>query len=158
MDETDKLYDSSTWTQEHPTPSTVSIAKARETFSDLVNRAAFGGERFIVERRGKPLAAMMSATEYQQIMAFLAEAGINDTIHGIPVRVRFDGERFFVSDDIVDLYGVGDTLDEARQDYWLAVQDAYADLSANAEHLARHLQKQLAFLRQVFAGAGEATL
>ncbi len=133
----------------------ISIAKARETFSDLVNRAAFGGERFVVERRGKPLVAMMGAAEYQQIMTLLAEEGLHSVIHGIPVRIRYDGERYFVDDDVVDLYGVGATLSEARDDYWLAVQDAYADLSAQADQLAPILQQQLAYLREVFAGMGE---
>ncbi|MCP4165465.1 MAG: hypothetical protein GY759_06180 [Chloroflexi bacterium] len=72
------------------------------------------------------------------------------TIHGIPVRARFDGERYFVSDDVIDLYGVGDTLDEARDDYWLAVQDAYTDLFAHSDHLAPYLQEQLAYLSRVF--------
>lgn len=133
----------------------ISIAKARETFSDLVNRAAFGGERFLVERRGRPLAAMMGAAEYQQIMTLLAEEGLHSVIRGIPVRIRYDGERYFVDDEIVDLYGVGATLSEARDDYWLAVQDAYADLSAQADQLAPILQQQLAYLRQVFARTGE---
>lgn len=133
----------------------ISIAKARETFSDLVNRAAFGGERFVIERRGKPMAAVMSAVEYQQVMALLADVGLRSMIHGIPVRIRYDGERYFVDDEIVDLYGVGATLAEARDDYWLAVQDAYADLSAQADHLAPILQKQLSYLQQVFASNGE---
>lgn len=133
----------------------ISIAKARETFSDLINRAAFGGERFVVERRGKPMAALMSATEYQQIMTLLSEVGLRSTIHGIPVRIRYDGERYFIDDEMVDLYGVGATLAEARHDYWLAVQDAYVDLSAQADHLAPVLQKQLAYLQQVFANDGE---
>jgi prevent-host-death family protein len=129
----------------------IGIAKARESFSELVNRVAFGGERYVVERRGKPLAVLVSATEYQQLMDLLAEAGINDEVHGIPVLVRFDGERYFISDDVLDLYGVGRTLDEAREDYWLAVQDYYEDLSANADRLAGHLQEHLAFLRRIFA-------
>ena len=45
----------------------------------------------------------MNAFEYQEIMELLAEGGINDQIHGIPVRLRFDGERYFISDDVVDL-------------------------------------------------------
>jgi len=134
---------------------TIGIAKARESFSELVNRVAFGGERYMVERRGKPLAALINVTEYHQLMTLLAEAGLNDEVHGIPVRVRFDGERYFISDDILDLYGAGRTLDEARKDYWLAVQDYYDDLSANADKLASHLQDHLAFLRKVFAGDKE---
>jgi len=42
-------------------------------------------------------------------------------------------------------------LDEAREDYWLAVQDYYEDLLANADRLAGHLQEHLNFLRKIFA-------
>ncbi|HEY63608.1 MAG TPA: type II toxin-antitoxin system prevent-host-death family antitoxin [Caldilineae bacterium] len=137
---------------------TIGIAKARESFSELVNRVAFGGERYVVERRGKAMAALISAAEYKQLMALLAEAGINDEIHGIPVRIRFDGDQYFVSDDILDLYGVGRTLDEAREDYWLAVRDYYEDLLTHADHLAGHLQEHLDFLRQIFAEDTESTM
>jgi hypothetical protein len=92
----------------------------------------------------------MNAFEYQQIMKLLAEGGINDQIHGIPVRVRFDGERYFISDDVVDLYGVGDTIENAREDYWLAAQEAFFDLTAHADKLAPHLQQQQVFLRDIF--------
>ena len=85
----------------------------------------------------------MNAFEYQQIVELLAEGGINDQIHGIPVRVRFDGERYFISDEVVDLCGVGNTIEDARGDYWLAAQEAFFDLTAHADNLAPHLQHQL---------------
>lgn len=137
--------------------STISIAKARASFSDLVNRVAFGRERVVVERRGKPLATLISADEYEEIMQLLGEEGVRTTVHGIPVRVRYDDARYFVDDDIVDLYGTGVTLAEAQEDYWLAVQEAHADLSANEGQLAPYLQEQLAFLRRVVAAEGEAS-
>jgi prevent-host-death family protein len=37
----------------------VSISEARETFADLVNRAAYGHERVRVVRRGRPVAAIV---------------------------------------------------------------------------------------------------
>jgi prevent-host-death family protein len=37
----------------------VSTAEAREQFSDLVNRAAYGKERVVVLRRGKEVAALV---------------------------------------------------------------------------------------------------
>ena len=129
---------------------TIGIAKAREGFSELVNQVAFGGKRYVVERRGKPMVALIGVQEYHQWTELLARSGINDQVHGIPIRIRFDGDRYFASDDRLDLYGVGNSLDEARQDYWLAVQDYYADLSANADSLATHLKQHLDFLRQVF--------
>lgn len=127
---------------------TIGIAKAREGLSDLINEVAFGGERYIVERRGKPLAAVINADEYQRLTELLAEAGINDEVCGIPVRIRFDGEQYFVSDERLDLYGVGATVDEARADYALAAQEYYTDLLAHADRLARPLQEHLAYLRQ----------
>jgi len=133
----------------------IGIAKAREQFSAIVNRAAFGHERFIVERRGKPLATLMGAKEYEELMTLLAEKGVNDEIHGIPVRIHYDQGRYFISDDIVDLYGVGTSIEEARADYWLAVQEAYEDLSTHEAQLSPHLKKQLDYLRQIVAKAVE---
>ena len=133
---------------------TIGIAKARENFAELVNQVAFGGQRYVVERRGKPLAAVIGAAEYSELMRLLEESGVNDEIHGIPVRIRFDGERYFVTDDRLDLYGVGGSPEEAKQDYWLAVRDYYEDLT-NAEHLADRLQEHLIFLRQIL-DKGEA--
>ena len=34
-------------------------ARARRSFSDIVNRAAYGKERVVIERRGKRLAAVV---------------------------------------------------------------------------------------------------
>ena len=38
----------------------VSVTEAREIFSDLLNRVVYAGERVVLERRGKPLAAIVS--------------------------------------------------------------------------------------------------
>ena len=132
--------------------TTIGVAEARQGFSELVNQVAYAKKRYLVERRGKPLAALISADEYHQLLDLLGEAGASSEIHGMPVRVRFDGERYCVSDEAIDLYGIGDTLAEARQDYWLAAQDYYADLSANADRLAGHMKEHLAVLREVFTG------
>ena len=55
------------------------------------------------------------------------------------------GHLALVDDDVVDLYGTGATLAEAQEDYWLAFQEACADLSANQDRLAPYLQDQLNF-------------
>ncbi|MFH1595044.1 MAG: type II toxin-antitoxin system Phd/YefM family antitoxin [Pseudomonadota bacterium] len=39
--------------------SKVSTVEARERFSDIINRAAFGKERVVLTRRGKELAAVV---------------------------------------------------------------------------------------------------
>ena len=80
-----------------------------------------------------------------------------DKVHGISVHIRFDGDNYFVSDEVLNLYGIGTSVEEAKQDYWTAVQDYYADLSANADSLVAYLKEHLNFLRKVFATPSEAT-
>ena len=46
-----------------------SIAEAKSRFSELVNRAAYGQERFLVERRGKPVGAIVSAADLDRLEA-----------------------------------------------------------------------------------------
>ena len=135
----------------------IGITEARDSLSEVLNRVAYGGERYVVERRGKPLAAMISAVEYQELVRLLSEIGVSDKVHSIPVHIRFDGDNYFVSDEMLNLYGVGASVEEAREDYWTAVQEYYADLSANADSLVAYLQEHLDFLRKVFATSSEAT-
>ena len=81
----------------------------------------------------------------------LAHQGEVNEIHHIPVRIRFDGDRYFISDDQFDLYGEGLTLESARQDYWAAAQDYLADLEADADRLAPYLAERLARLHTILA-------
>lgn len=45
--------------QEEHTPGHVSVSEAREDFAELVNRAAYTGERIRIYRRGRPVAAIV---------------------------------------------------------------------------------------------------
>jgi prevent-host-death family protein len=48
----------------------VSTVEAREKFSEIVNRAAFGRERIVLTRRGKPLAAIIPFEHLQWMEEF----------------------------------------------------------------------------------------
>jgi len=133
-------------------PSTaIGATEVREKLAHVLNQVAYGGQRYIVERRGKPLAAIIPAVEYDALLKMLSDAGVSDEIHGISVQIRFDGERYFVSDDQFDLYGESRTLEAARQDYWLAVQDYVADLEADADQLSPYLADRLTRLRVILS-------
>jgi prevent-host-death family protein len=45
------------------------ISEARETFSETVNRAAFGGERVVLTRHGKPVAAVVPLADLDLLEA-----------------------------------------------------------------------------------------
>lgn len=46
---------------------TVSIADAKSGLSELVNRVAFGHERVVIARRGKPLVALVTLAELEEL-------------------------------------------------------------------------------------------
>ncbi|HVP53566.1 MAG TPA: type II toxin-antitoxin system Phd/YefM family antitoxin [Candidatus Eisenbacteria bacterium] len=48
-------------------PPKLTASSARQNFSDMVNRAAYGGERIIVHRRKKPVAAVVPIQDLELI-------------------------------------------------------------------------------------------
>lgn len=50
------------------TPVTIPATTAHRQFGDLIKRAFSGKEHFIVEKDGLPVVAIMSMTEYQELM------------------------------------------------------------------------------------------
>jgi len=45
----------------------VSIAEAKSKFSEIIARTIYAGERFIVRRRGKPVAAIVGIDDFKKI-------------------------------------------------------------------------------------------
>ncbi|MGA9042874.1 MAG: type II toxin-antitoxin system Phd/YefM family antitoxin [Terriglobales bacterium] len=46
-------------------PPKLTASSARQNFSEIVNRAAYGGERTIVHRRKKPVAAVVPIADLE---------------------------------------------------------------------------------------------
>lgn len=44
---------------------TIGIAELKNSLSEILNRAAFGGERIIISSRGKPKAALISLKDLE---------------------------------------------------------------------------------------------
>lgn len=49
---------------------TVTLSDARDSLGDLVNRAAYAGERVVIERRGKPAAVLVPVSDLETLEAF----------------------------------------------------------------------------------------
>jgi prevent-host-death family protein len=45
----------------------VPVTQARAEFADLVNRVVYGGERVVLTRHGKPIAALVSAADLERL-------------------------------------------------------------------------------------------
>jgi prevent-host-death family protein len=52
----------------------VNVVEARKRFSELVGRVAFGGARVVVERRGKPMAALISIDDLRKLEEYERQA------------------------------------------------------------------------------------
>ena len=53
----------------------MTVAEAKNRFSDLLRRAEYAGERIIIERHGKPVAAIVSTGDLRQLER--AEDGVD---------------------------------------------------------------------------------
>ncbi len=62
-------------------------AKARQSFSDILNRAAFGKERVVIERRGKRLAAVVPMEDLELLERLEERIDVEDA----RVRMRERG-------------------------------------------------------------------
>jgi len=51
----------------------LSTSEARAQFSDIVNRAAYGGERTVLHRQKKPVAAVIPYEEYEFLERIIEE-------------------------------------------------------------------------------------
>ena len=49
--------------------ATISVAQAKDQFSDLLRRAEWDGERVVVHRHGKPVAAIVSTEDLRHLEA-----------------------------------------------------------------------------------------
>ena len=51
----------------------MSTVEARENFSDMINKAAYGNQHVVLTRRGKPLVAVVSLDELEALRARAGE-------------------------------------------------------------------------------------
>lgn len=67
----------------------VSTAEARRNLAEVINRAAYGGERFVVTRHGKGLVAIVP----------LKEATLLDRLRGFLARQEYEAALREVAED-----------------------------------------------------------
>ena len=70
---------------------TKTVSKARSNFQDLLNRVGFGNERVVIERHGKPVAAIISYDDFK----YFEE--LEDAIDSAELRRAVEESEGFVS-------------------------------------------------------------
>lgn len=56
-----------TSTKNEPAVWKVNVADAKRDFSEIMSRVAFKNERILIERRGKPMAALVSVEDLERL-------------------------------------------------------------------------------------------
>lgn len=62
-------------------PTKIRAADARNNFAEILGRAHFGGESFLIEKQGKPFAVVLGFEEYRRLIERLSaskEAAVRD--------------------------------------------------------------------------------
>ena len=63
--------------------TTLSIAETRNNLTDAINKVAYAGERIIVARRGKPVAALVSPGDLEILRRIEDAEDIRDALKTI---------------------------------------------------------------------------
>ena len=58
-------------------PLTISVLDARKSFSDLLNKTAYGKDRIRISRHGKPIAALVSIRDLELLEALENRADLD---------------------------------------------------------------------------------
>lgn len=71
-------------------------------------------------------------------------------IFGIPVTVENDEDATIVTDYIVHMYGVGNSIQEAIEDYKTSIKAYFEELQEDKDRLGSNLTQHLCYLRNIF--------
>jgi prevent-host-death family protein len=61
----------------------ISVAEAKNQFSDLLRRAEYAGERVVVHRHGKPVAAIVSTQDLARLQALEDAEDVRDAVEAL---------------------------------------------------------------------------
>lgn len=71
--------------------TTTTVSEARNNFPELLNRVGFGKERILIERHGKPIAAIISLEDLKRLEA------LEDAIDSANLRRAVQENNGFVT-------------------------------------------------------------
>ena len=81
----------------------ISAAQARDRFADLLNRAAYGQERIILTRRGKPIAALVPVEDVEWLEDIENESDLKAVQEA---RKEIEREGTVPLDEVLNEFGI----------------------------------------------------
>jgi len=110
--------------------NSVGMAQAKSKLAELVGRVAYGGERFILERRGQPVAVLINVSEYRRLRDLELAAGRQP----LPPELRVRQEQLVaqalrlrkrLGDPVDGLAELMSTLPPEEDAFWLQLEEAF---------------------------------
>ncbi len=103
----------------------LSVGEAKRRFSEIMGRVTYGGERFIIEKRGKPAVAVISLEDLAQLEELRQE---RERLPGSPDVPGDDGDRpkrkgiaaiagALAGEEYEEFGNIMDEVYRSRQDY-----------------------------------------
>lgn len=71
--------------------TSTTVSEARNNFPELLNRVGYGQERILIERHGKPVAAIVSVEDLNRLQA------LEDAIDSALLRHAVQGNEGFIT-------------------------------------------------------------
>jgi prevent-host-death family protein len=109
----------------------IGMAEAKSKLSELVGQAKYGGETFILQRRGQPMAVLISVEEYEQLRAQAAAAS-GEWASSLPPELQ-RRQRILVEraqqlerqygDPVDGLAALFSTLPPDEDEFWVQIQE-----------------------------------
>jgi prevent-host-death family protein len=109
----------------------VGMVEAKSKLAELVGQVRYGGKRYVLERRGRPMAMLVSVEEYEQLQAQMstnARAQISPLPPDLQRRQAALVERAHeleqrLGDPIAGLADLFSALPRADDVFWLEIQE-----------------------------------
>jgi prevent-host-death family protein len=109
----------------------VSMVEAKSHLAELVGQVRFAGKRYILERRGRPMAMLISIEEYEQLQE-QASARASGKTSPLPPELQ-QRQKLLVErarqlerrygDPVAGLAELFSTLPPSEDDFWLEIQE-----------------------------------
>ncbi len=109
----------------------VGMVEAKSKLAELVGQVKYGGKRYVLERRGRPMAMLINVEEYEQLQA-RADAAVATRPSPLPPALRHRQEALVArairlrerlgppEDRLGELFA---DLPSEGDDFWVEIQE-----------------------------------
>ena len=83
----------------------LAVTDARDNFADLLNKVAYSGDRFLLERHGKPLAAIISVEDLELLERLEDRLDLLEGLQALQ-EAQASGEKPIPLDVLLEEFGI----------------------------------------------------